>query len=68
MNWFIVGATFDVVGKILIAITVLLVHRHVIKGHKIDKSVLKEMKREQVLGTLGIIFIISGYLTHVISL
>lgn len=57
MNWFVVGATFDVIGKILIGITVLLVHRHVIKEHKIDKVVLKEMKREQLLGVLGIMFI-----------
>lgn len=68
MNWFVVGATFDVIGKVLIGITVLFVHRHIIKEHKIDKDVLKEMKCEQVLGALGIVFIIIGYLIHVISL
>ncbi|MEW6617731.1 MAG: hypothetical protein AB1333_04955 [Patescibacteria group bacterium] len=50
MNGFVVGATFDVIGKILIGIAVLLVHGHVLKEHKIDKAVFKEMKREQVLG------------------
>lgn len=68
MNWFVVGATFDVIGKILIGITVLLVHRHIIKEHKINKAVFKEMKREQVLGTVSIVFIIIGYLIHVIGL
>lgn len=66
MNWFVIGATFDVIGKILIGVTVLFVHGHVIKEHKIDKDVLKEMKREQVLGLLGIVFIIIGYVIHVI--
>lgn len=66
MNWFAIGATFDVIGKILIGVTVLLVHRHVIKEHKIDKAVLKEMKREQVLGLLGTVLIIIGYVIHVI--
>ncbi|MFA5796433.1 MAG: hypothetical protein WC916_00160 [Candidatus Woesearchaeota archaeon] len=67
MNWFIIGATFDIIGKVLIGITVLFVHRHIIKEHKIDKDVLKEMKREQVLGMLGIVFILIGYLIHVIN-
>lgn len=65
MNWFIIGATFDVLGKILIGITVLIVHRHIVKEHKIDRDVIKQMKREQVLGVLGIIFIIIGYLIHI---
>lgn len=68
MNWLIIGATFDVLGKVLIGLTVLLVHRHVIKEHKIDKAVLKEMKREQLLGALGIIFIVTGYFIHIFNL
>lgn len=68
VNWFITGATFDVVGKVLIGVAVLLVHRHVMKEHKIDKDVLREMKIEQVLGGLGILFIIIGYLIHIINL
>ncbi len=67
MNWVVVGATFDVIGKILIGITVLLVHKRVIKEQKIDKTVLKEMKREQLMGLLGIVLIIIGYVIHVIS-
>lgn len=53
--------TFDVLGKILLGITVLLVHRRVIKEHRIDRPVFLEMKREQFLGLLGIIFIVIAY-------
>lgn len=53
--------TFDVLGKILLGITVLLVHRRVIREHRIDRPVLLEMKREQFLGLLGIIFIVIAY-------
>lgn len=65
MNGFIIGATFDVIGKILIGITVLRVHKHIIADHKIDKPVLVEMRREQMLGALGILFIVIGYLIHI---
>lgn len=65
MNWFIIGSTFDVIGKILIGITVLFVHKHVIKEHKIDKDVIKQMRKEQIFGIIGIILIIIGYLIHI---
>lgn len=54
MNWFIVGTTFDLLGKILIGIAVLLVHKQVMKEHKIDKDVLKQMKREQLWECWGL--------------
>ncbi len=67
MNLFIIGTTFDVVGKILIGIAVLLVHNHVIKEHKIDKEVLKHMRHEQLVGVIGILLIIIGYVFHIIG-
>lgn len=67
MNLFIIGATFDVIGKILIGITVLLVHGRVIRKHKTDRSVIKEMKHERIFGILGIAFVIIGYIIHVYS-
>ena len=63
----LIGVTFDVIGKILIGITVLLVHKRVMKEHRIDKYVLREMKREQLLGWLGILFIIIGYIFNLVS-
>ena len=51
----------DVVGKLMIAYTVLLVHVRVRKEHKIDKKVFREMKREHTIELLGIGLIIVAY-------
>lgn len=61
MNLFNIGLTLDTVGKILLGITVLMVHRHVLSEHKIDVVVLRTMRREQILGLLGIALIVVGY-------
>lgn len=64
MNTFLhqVGLTFNVLGEILIGLTVLRVHWRFRKEHRVDEKVFQEMKREQVLGIIGIIFIVIGYL------
>jgi len=62
MNITFIGFTLDTLGEILLGVTVLKVHFHVIKEHKIDTDVLKEMRLEQVLGILAVILIIVGYL------
>ncbi|HEA84523.1 MAG TPA: hypothetical protein ENI04_00890 [Candidatus Wildermuthbacteria bacterium] len=58
----IIGFTFDVLGKIMIAFTAIMVHYRFAKEHKIDEKVFSEMKREKIIGILGIVFIIIGYL------
>lgn len=57
-----IGFTLDIIGKVMIAFTVIMVHRRVWKEHKIDITVYREMRREQIIGVLGIILIIIGYL------
>lgn len=58
---FLIGETLDVVGKIMIAFTVLMVHHRFRKEHKVDERVFKAMRREQIIGLFGIAFIIIGY-------
>lgn len=60
MNWFAIGLILDTLGKLLLGITVLMVHWHVFKEHKIDVDVLRIMKWERIFGVLGILFIIGG--------
>lgn len=60
MNLFNLGLTLDTLGKVLLGITVLMVHRYVLKEHKIDSDVLRGMKREQAFGILGILLIVTG--------
>ncbi len=67
MNLLIIGSTFDVIGKVLIGIAVLFVHKHILIKHNIDKSVLLRMKKEQLIGGFGILFVIIGYIIHLFS-
>lgn len=62
MSLAILGLTLDFVGKALIGLTVLMVHRRLMKEHKIDVRVIRELKKEQLIGTAGIALIVVGYL------
>jgi len=55
------GLTLGVVGKVLLGVTVMLVHWKIVKEHKIDKLVLREMRREWGLAFFAIILILIGY-------
>ncbi|MFQ5717371.1 MAG: hypothetical protein ACE5GQ_09760 [Nitrospinales bacterium] len=67
MNWVVIGFSADTLGKILLGFTVLKVYWHVLREHKVDADVLRQMRQEQVLGTLGIGLIIVGYLLQLPS-
>lgn len=67
MNLEFLGFTLDVIGKIMVAYTAIAVHRRVWKEHKVDEVVFRAMKKEQVIGIIGIILIIIGYLLQIPS-
>ncbi len=56
----------QVVGEVMIGITAIMVHRRVWKEHKINPTVYKEMQREQVIGVLGIVLLVGGYLIRMV--
>ncbi|MDF1497001.1 MAG: hypothetical protein P1P90_02980 [Patescibacteria group bacterium] len=60
-----IGFTMQTIGEIFIAFTVLKVHQRVLKEHRIDNSVLKIIKLEQLIGIFGIIFIVLGYVVTI---
>lgn len=62
LNLEFIGFTIDSLGKILVAYTAIRVHHRVWQEHKIDGQVFKAMKNEQVLGIVGILMIIAGYI------
>lgn len=64
MDFLFWSITIDYVAKLLIGITALLVHHKVEKEGKIDTRVIKEMKLEQLLGSLAIILIIASYVLY----
>lgn len=67
MNVALAGFTLDVVGKILLAVSILLVHGRIKQEKKIDKHIIKEMEVEKIMVIIGIIFIIFGYLLQLPS-
>ena len=56
------GLTIGITGKVIIGITVIRIHSKIVKEHKIDVVVLKEMRKEKSLAILGIIFMMVGYI------
>ncbi len=62
MDILFLAHTFNVLGELMIGFTAIAVHYRFLKEHKVDARVLNTMKKEQVLGILGMIFIMAGYL------
>lgn len=60
--------TLDLIGKIMVSYTVIMVHHRVWKQHRIDESVFSEMRKERTIGVVGIAFMVTGYLFHVLTL
>lgn len=61
----ILAFTFDLIGKLLIAVTAIMVHSKVVSEKRIDKKVLKDIQKEEIFGVIGIAFVILGYILHV---
>jgi len=67
MNSEFVGFTLDVIGKILVAYTAIMVHYRFWKEHKIDEKVFRTMKQERTIAIFGVGLIIIGYLLQIKS-
>ncbi len=65
---FVIGLTLSALGKVMLGMTVLVVHWRVLKDHRIDEDVLREMRREQVVGIIAVLLVITGYTLQMISL
>ena len=61
MNFLFWGLTISVVGKILLAVGVLLAHSEIAHEHKIDAKVLKSFRIERWMTITGIALIVIGY-------
>ena len=56
-----VGEVLDVLGKIMIAMTVLAVHNTMMKEHRIDEQVNKTIRKEHLYAFIGIALLVSGF-------
>ena len=60
------GLTLGTIGKVLLGLTVLMVHSRIIHEHRIDRAVLKELKRERAIGILGVVLIVAGFIFEIL--
>lgn len=67
MNLPLLGSSLDMVGKVMIAYTAIAVHYRFWQEHRIDEKVFVEMRKERVVGIVGIVFIVLGYLLQLPS-
>ena len=65
MDHNIIGFVLTTTGEILLGAMVLIIHWHILKEHRIDADVLKQMKQEQFLGAFAIASIIIGFFLQI---
>lgn len=66
MNYLFLSETIEMMGHLLIAYTVIMVHYRFWKEHRIDKKVFLAMRKERVVGITGIVFMLAGYIIRII--
>lgn len=65
MNVLFWGLTISVVGKILVAVGVLIAHSELAHEKRIDSLVIESFKLERFLTILGVALIVFGYVLEV---
>jgi len=52
----------------MVGFTAIMVHHRVWKEHKIDEKVFQEMRRERLIGIVGLTCIILGYFIEALAI
>jgi hypothetical protein len=65
MNLLFWGLTISVIGKVMVAVGVLIAHSELAHEKKIDSRVLKSFRLEHTLTVTGLILILGGYLMEI---
>ena len=63
----ILGRTLDIIGKVMIAFTAIMVHHRFLKEHKVDEMVFKIMRREQLVGVIGVVLMVVGFILEMLA-
>lgn len=61
----LLAINLDFAGKVLLGVMALMVHHKVTKEKRIDRKVLGEMKLEQALGILAVVFFVLSYVLEI---
>jgi len=64
----VISVVLEFVGTVLIAFTALRVHHRFLLEHKVDDKVFAIMKREQLIGFIGVALLTTGFLLHLIHI
>ena len=67
INILVIGTTLDFIGTIMLGYTVLAVHWHIVKEHRLDQDVFRAIKKERIIGFSGLLLIAIGFLLQVYS-
>ncbi len=65
MNILFWGLTLGTLGKVLLAVGVIIAHSGIVKERKIDSEVLRGFRIEHTITVLGLILIIVGYFMEI---
>ena len=65
MNILFWGLTIGTVGKVLLAVGVIIAHSGIVKERRIDNAVLRSFKIEHTITILGLIMIVLGYFMEI---
>jgi len=60
-----IGLTLIVLGIIFIALIVFKLHERIMRQQFINPDVIKIMRLEQLLGVIGVIFLVLGYVLEI---
>jgi len=64
----IIGLSLELIGTIILAVMVILVHLKLKKEKNLDAVVFKEISLEKKLGSVSIILLMLGFGLQIISL
>lgn len=64
----LIGRSLDMLGKLMVAFTAIMVHHRFLEEHKVDNKVFSTMKREQLIGVIGIGMMIIGFVLEMVGM
>jgi hypothetical protein len=65
MNILFWGLTIGTLGKVLLAVGVIIAHSGIVKERKIDSEVLRGFRVEHTITILGLLMIVLGYFMEI---
>ena len=65
MNFLFWGLTIGMIGKVMVAVGVIVAHSKIAHERKIDQQVLRSFRIEMALTVTGLLLILGGYVMEI---